>query len=891
MRSMLLAFVVGCWLLQQQGNLPGLGWLLVAGSMAVAACWAVGRLRAPWRGRVRWVVGIALAVLAGFGWAAWRADVRLDQWLDPVLAGRDLQVVGLVAGLPDAAPHGTRFLFLPSVWEGQGDDSIPAERLMLTWRSPPEGLEPGQRYRLNVRLRRPRGLANPHGFDYGYWLLSQGVDATGYVRSGQLVRMGEDGRLPLTVRIASWRAGLRDHLRQAMPADARFGAVLVALVIGDQRGIGQEDWDVFRRTGISHLVSISGLHITMLSGMVGALARWGWRWSFGVGFVHVRRDRYRAACSPLPHAGEGLGERAGASSCDGGEFKRCALSPDPSPAMRERGENTRDFRRRESGASRWKLIPLPLLWPAQKAALVVTVLTALAYATIAGMQIPALRTVTMLIVAAVALWSGRAPLASVVLAWAAAVAVAIDPWAVLSPGFWLSFGAVAVIFLHASRREGDGGADRARQAGPAGWVWRLGAGIASAARTQWAVTIGLVPLTLLLFGQVSLVSGLANAVAIPVVSLLVTPLALLAAGMPVAVASPLLAVAHAALAWLVQGLAWLAAPSWAVWEAAHPGPVAFGLAMLGVVLVLMPRARLHALPRWLGGVLMVPMLAAGRAPVPHGEFRMTALDVGQGTAVLVETREHAMLYDAGPAYGSGTSAGGQVIVPFLRASGVRRLDMLMVSHEDADHAGGVRDVLAAVPVSQRLTASAADHRLLTSDAGKTNWQACLAGAAWDWDGVTFEILHPSLAALENSRLSSNARSCVLRVSTPHRSALLTGDIGVREELALVRRSEEDRLHADFLLVPHHGSGTSSHRAFLAAVQPELAIFQMGFANRYGHPRNDVWRRYGRAGIARYRSDEAGAITIETRGAGQTVTTYRQQHRRYWRDAPEVPGPE
>ncbi|RZT42569.1 DNA internalization-related competence protein ComEC/Rec2 [Cupriavidus agavae] len=835
MRVLLLAFVAGCWWLQQQGALPSAWWLLVAACAAAAAC-AVGRLRAP----VRWTAGVALAVLAGFSWAAWRAEVRLGHWLDPSLAGRELSVTGIVAGLPDAAPHGTRFAFLPSHWEGQGETQFLAKRLLLTWRDAPEGLEPGQHYRLTVRLRRPRGLANPHGFDYGYWLLAQGFDATGHVRAGAFV--ADAGDLPLAVRIARWRAGLRDHLRQALPPDARFGAVLVALVIGDQRGIAREDWEVFRRTGISHLVSISGLHITMLSGAAGALAGWGWRRSFGFG-----RWLGRTRCAS------------------------CPLS-----RLRERGANRR-----------LRLIPLPLLWPSQKAALVVAVATGFAYAAIAGMQIPALRTVTMLTVAAVALWSGRAPPASVVLAWAAALAVAIDPWAVMSPGFWLSFGAVAVIFFHASRADEAG-----RERAPEGWAARLRASIASAARTQWAVTIGLVPLTLLLFGQVSVVSGLANAVAIPVVSLLVTPLALFAAVAPAGLAPPLLAIAHGALAWLVQGLAWLAAPSWAVWEAAQAGPLAFGLAWLGVVVLLVPRGpQGRAPPRWTGAVLMVPMLAAGRTPVPHGEFRLTALDVGQGTAVLVETRDRTLLYDAGPVYVSGTSAGGQVIVPFLRASGVRRLDMLMVSHEDADHAGGVADVLGAVPVAARLTAAPPDHRLLApgQTAGQTaGWRPCLAGAAWTWDGVSFDILHPSPADLNSSRLSSNARSCVLRVSTGRRSALLTGDIGEREELALTRRLAPGALRADYLLVPHHGSGTSSSRGFLGAVRPELAVFQLGFGNRYRHPRDDVWRRYARAGIARYRSDETGAVTIETRGEGQAVATYRQQHRRYWRDVVAAP---
>lgn len=376
MRALLLAFVAGCWLLQQQGALPaGRDWLLEACAVAMLACalaWVAVRPAAkPRKPRVthaRLAAGMVVALAVGFGWAAWRADLRLDRWLDPGMAGRDVVVDGIVAGLPDVAAHGTRFVFRVEGWPHgvvQDDDAARGRamsaRLQLTWRDAPDQLRPGQRHRLTVRLRRPRGLANPHGFDYAYWLLGEAIDATGYVRAVEplpgMARKGichAEGKarcndaqghssIPWAVRIAMWRAALRDHLRAALPADARYGGVLIALVIGDQRGIAQADWEVFRRTGISHLVSISGLHITMIAGVAGAAARALWRHSFGI-------DRARRLA--------------------GGRSLR---------------------------------LPLPLVWPAQQAGLVITVLAALAYGLVAGMQIPALRTVTMLTVAAVAL--------------------------------------------------------------------------------------------------------------------------------------------------------------------------------------------------------------------------------------------------------------------------------------------------------------------------------------------------------------------------------------------------------------------------------------------------------------------------------------------------------
>lgn len=901
MRACLLAFVAGCWWLQQQARLPSWrGYAVVLGCLLVGLLarrvwrgWAAARsplrLSLPLQARSpsasasasaspsasasTWrlasaspsasasplqtpglatrpspfavVVAVVVALTLGAGWANWRASLRMADWLPEDAAGQNVVLSGHIAGLPDVAAHGTRFLFAPDA--AARAEGVPA-RVLLSWRDPPAALAPGQRWQLSVRLKRPRGLANPHGFDYAYWLLGEGIGATGYVRAARAGPEAGNG-----ARIARWRAALRARMQAAMPADARLGGVLVALAIGDQRGIAQADWDIFRRTGISHLVSISGLHITMLSGAIGALVHGLWRHSLGLG---------------------------------------------------------RRLQR-----------PLPLWWPARQAALVAAVATALAYGLIAGMQIPALRTVAMLSVAAVALWSGRAPPASLVLAWAAAVAVALDPWAVMAPGFWLSFGAVAVIFMVAARDEhiaaraearkrkrdavspGDatsaaarsaastagaaGMSDAAREAGASAlatsrgraWLARMRAVCADAARVQWAVTIGLVPFSLLLFGQVSVVSALANAVAIPVVSFVVTPLSLLGAVAPLPVARITLAVAHRAMAWLTDGLAWLAQPSWAVWEAAQAGPVALALALIGVFLMLVPGG--DRVMRCHGALLMVPMLIASGMPIAQGEMRVTILDVGQGTAVLVETRTHALLYDTGPAYLSGTSAGAQVVVPYLRATGVRRLDQLMVSHEDADHAGGVRDIEAALPIAARLTAAPPMQSWMTPQP----WQLCEAGMSWEWDGVRFVVVHPLAGQSGNARYASNARSCVLRVATAHRSVLLTGDIGTAEERALARR---DAIDADILIVPHHGSGTSSSPALLHAVAPEIAIFQLGHRNRYGHPRADVWARYAARGIHRYRTDETGAITIVTQGDSYDVSTYRQRVRRYWRDAPPAP---
>lgn len=828
MRLILLAFVAGCWVLQQQAALPPAWWREWVGPAALLACGGACLIGLRWRrdrsaGARRGAFALATAFsmaaggVSGALWAAWRAEARLADWLASEREGADIALTGVVSGLPTAVTGGARFAFALDDAATNADDArgrLPA-RVLLHWQGAPPALSPGERYTLVVRLRRPRGLANPHGFDYAYWLLQEGYGATGYVRA---LRDGPHApaRMRFAWRIERWRATLRDRIRAALPPGARFAPVLVALVVGDQRGIDAGDWQVFNRTGIGHLISISGLHITMIAGLAGAMAHGLWRHSFGLGH--------------------------------------------------------------------WLRRPLPLWRPARHVALVAAVLTAIGYGLVAGMQIPALRTVAMLAVAALATWSGRAPPPSLVLGWAAFVALAIDPWAVLSAGFWLSFGAVGVIFL-AARPQAE--PSEAADAAPGPWQ-RSRRVLADAARTQWAVTIGLVPLTLLLFRQVSVVSPLANAVAIPVVSLLVTPLALAGAVAPLAVAEWLLGVAHWLIAWLADLLRWMAAPPWAVWQAAWPGPLALLLAAAGVVILLLPAA-FGLRPRIHGVLLMLPMLAAGRQPVARGEFRVMALDVGQGSAVVIETRSHVLLYDAGPGYPSGASAGAQVVVPYLRVAGVHRLQQMMISHEDADHAGGAADVSAAVPADEFLTGSLLDHPLLASAGNDAagRWQPCVAGQQWEWDGVRFAVLHPPAVWVGDAGVPSNARSCVLRVGTAHRTLLLTGDIRAEDERRLAQ-PDADALRADFLLVPHHGSGTSSSLDLLRAVRPEVAVFQLGYGNRYRHPRPDVWKRYAREGVHRYRTDETGAVSIATKGEGYEILPYRQRERRYWRDSPPAP---
>jgi len=784
MRSAILAFTAGAAWVQMQPALPTPATLTVCAATAL-----VGYSLLRWRRR-RLAAGLLAGLLLGICWAALLAHLALNHALPRTDEGRDIAVTGVVASLPHRFAGGVRFQFDVAQVDTPGATVPPT--IILSWygaiAADPSRVHPGECWRLVVRLQRPHGNANPHGFDYEAWLLEQGIRATGYVRPAdrhnqRLTSWTPDARYAVE-RARGW---LRSRILAVLDGKP-YAGVIVALVIGDQRGIDQASWDVFNRTGISHLVSISGLHITMLAGLAAWATSWLWRRSFFTGAA------------------------------------------------------------------------LPLRLPAQKAAALAGAVVALLYVLLAGFGVPAQRTFYMLAVVAVALWCGRIASMSHVLCLALGVAVLRDPWAMLWPGFWLSFGAVAAI-LYACSRQPD-----ARMRG-----WR--AGLVVAARTQWAVTLGLAPLTLLLFGQVSLVSPLANAVAIPVISLFVTPLALAGSVLPSPLADLVLGIAHLAMVLLAWPLGWLSAPALAVWTAPAPSPWILVLALVGTAWMLAPRGWPQ---RWVGLAAWTPLLThVPDAPVA-GRFDVTAFDVGQGMALLVETQHHRLLYDTGPLYAPGANGATRVILPYLRGRGIGRLDALVISHSDLDHVGGAEAVLTTVQVGQLISSLPPAHPLLQKAPHPAR---CTAGQGWNWDGVRFEMLAPAVASYASPGLRSNARSCVLRISAGGRAILLAGDIEAAQEAALLRL-DAGRLRADVLLAPHHGSGTSSTAAFLQAVAPTLGIFQVGYRNRYRHPQKLVYARYGAMGIERVRTDERGAVTLSF-GSGLDVATFRATHARYW----------
>jgi competence protein ComEC len=409
----------------------------------------------------------------------------------------------------------------------------------------------------------------------------------------------------------------------------------------------------------------------------------------------------------------------------------------------------------------------------------------------------------------------------------------LDPWAVLAAGFWLSFGAVALIMYVTVGRVVQ-----------AHWLKNW-------ATVQWSVTLGLIPPLLVLFQQVSIVSPLANAVAIPVVSLIVVPLTLVGLVLPFDFA---LHAAHLVMGWCMMLLEWMSEMPEAVWQQHAPPQWTVPVAVVGIAWLLLPRG----FPaRWLGAVAFLPLFLIAPQELADGEARLTVLDVGQGLAVVAQTRRHALLYDTGPAFGPGVDSGTRTIIPYLRASGIRRLDGLVVSHDDIDHSGGAASVLHALPVAWLLT-SLPDMDPLPLEVDEA--MRCHSGQSWDWDGVRFEVLGPTKESYQDEKVKDNDRSCVLRIATHGGYILLPADIERRAERALVAE-HRGKLYADVLVAPHQGSKSSSMPEFVAEVNPQVVIFPAGYRNRFGHPHQEVVERYRAIGSKIYRTDRDGALTL------------------------------
>jgi competence protein ComEC len=749
-----IAFLTGVCCVHALSSLPA--WWICLGALAIGL--SVARL-------VRSV--LLAALLLGFGWAWSHAQLRLADDLPAELEGRDVLVRGRIASIPDSRDLDPQF----ELDVERGDDPRVPSRLRLTWYDADLRLRAGEQWQLVVRLKRRSGFANPGGFDYEAYLFREGIGATGYVRSDERnAKLADPGAKEAVLRTRAW---LAERIALAVGGSTMLG-ILTGLAVGDTQSMTPEQWRVFAATGTSHLMAISGLHISMVAALAallgGAIVRWPGAQSARLTAIH----------------GQAL---AGMSA-------------------------------------------------------------ALCYSLLAGMSVPTQRTLAMLCIYFVARVCRRTLSVGNALGLSLIGVLLIDPFAPLSVGAWLSFVAVGVIVLATAGR------------------LRAANAVVNFARVQWSVTIGLLPILIIAFGSVSLIAPVANALAVPLFTLIIVPLTLAGtalATVSIEIGGWLLHASAQLLEWCWPVLRWLAEQPLALWYMPELPVTHLAMLALGALLLVLP----GTLPLRFTAVALCLPAALFEPPTPErGGYELAMLDVGQGLAVVVRTHSHVLVYDTGPAFRTGRDAGELVVLPYLRSRGVHAIDGLVISHGDLDHAGGMKTLLAGMRTRSVLAGASVD--------APVGVERCAEGQRWQWDGVMFELLHPEP---ERPSGSDNDGSCVLKVTGAGGTALLTGDIEAQAEADIVARTG---VAADIVTVAHHGSRSSSTPAFVSATQAKLALVSAGYRNRWNFPRPEIVHRWRDAGAEFLSTIDSGAIHIEVPPhRGISVRHFRRERHRYW----------
>jgi len=731
---------------------------------------------------VQALLGFALCAL-GFAWSSWAANQRLQDALSPSLDGQTIQVQAWIDDLTQIQESGLRMtLAMDPMHMPKGVPSRISVIAPLEKVTPSSHLHAGTCHRFTVRLRPVHGHLNFYGLDSSLWMWSMGIRASGKVLGNSDC---PSHAIPWKMHLQQIREEIRSRILQALPhtpSTECCSGILVALAVGDQSGVDQDQWSILWRTGVGHLVSISGVHVTLLAGMLRKLAERSWRFS-----------SYACRLVPATHAGWAIG---------------C--------------------------------------------------IAACAYALVAGFSIPTQRTLFMLgagwFFSIIGIHAGAVR----ILGCAVAITLLLNPFACLSPSFWLSYAAVGGLIL----------ADMGQFGKISQWRAEL--------KSQWVVNLALLPLVALWFGQLSVISPLANAIAIPWVGMLVTPLTLIAMFPHLSFfAVP----ANMLMQILMQILHYLAQPSWAAITLLAPDTFSFWLAIAGIICLLIPLAIPH---RYLACLSLLPLTFPVHAAPAIAEARIEVLDIGQGLSVLIRTAHHAVLFDTGPRWHGGDS-GQAIILPILKTQGIGELDQLILSHPDADHIGGAESIVKALPIQ---------HTYAGYD--RPGAIPCLQGQHWNWDQVRFEFLYPTTEPASSHERQSHLRNnhaCVLKISLGPHSVLIPADIEAPAERELVEQAQRGDidLNSEVVLAAHHGSHTSSTAEWIAATHAKYVIFSAGWRNHFHHPHSDVLQRWIASGAQTLRTDQLGAIRLTLTPKQLNIETALQARRGYWNEETIRPG--
>ena len=717
---------------------------------------------------------ICIAAVA-YCWTFMFAIFMIFPQLNSALQNKDVLISGAISEVQSQQDRYSRFVFEINEQTIRDNHYHIPQRVILNWYQPKQKIHVAQLCKLTVRLKKHWRYANPGSFDKEKQMFMQGIGARGYVRTGQCDPAEDIRKDSHSVR-EEWLQKFKDKASKF-----EHYRLMSALSFGDRDTMQSTDWQTLRNTGTSHLLAISGLHLSAISAFV---------------FLIVVR---LTSCS--------------ATVCN--------------------------------------------RWPAQKVAALIALLAAFFYAYLAGFSLPTQRALIMVTVGLCAIIFNKPIVNFSVLSMALLIVLIINPMSTLNAGFWMSFLAVFFIFVFIKCVDNK-------------------SKLVKILFLQCFLGAALFPISLWFFSQASIIAPVVNIIAVPVVSFIILPSLLVAVVLTlleVTMASHLLVVVDKMFNWLWMSLETAANISFSSLDFA-PTLFAVVTSQIGLLILIQP----NGLPaKYLAYVFLLSLFLNQTPGVKSRQLRVTVLDVGQGLSVVLETMNHTMVYDAGPRSYSGFSTGHSVVLPYLQYRGIAQADLAVVSHNDKDHSGGMHALIDTRKV-RHLMVSNQPHLYKTNDI-----KLCRAGDEWYWDDVKFEVLHQP----NKWQSSDNNRSCVIKISHSAGSILLTGDIEKTTENWLIDQYG-DNLGSDLLLVPHHGSTSSSSYRFVGRVHPQTAVFSAGYMNRYGFPHATIMQRYQEQGVQLVDITYEGAVTFLF-DAEKGITTqpgHRIQNKRYWHSTKE-----